>query len=500
MDEKITSRDNPKVKYACKLATAPASGAARAGFSRRGANSAPSWPKARRWSSCSIPPQPPKSARNWPACPGSTFWWRSTCPKAGRRARPAGGVRGVSVPRSILWTRCGAGDGIWPSNGCRTPATWAPSSAAQPPLASTGVILSEGCASPYAPKTLRASMGAAVRVPVIETGPLPPALARLRQLGIRCLAAALEHSEPLGPVPAAHPGGVCVVVGSEGQGLEGDTIAACDAAVRIPMHRPCGELERRHRRQHPVVAFPGGRSMSRSIDTVEKARQAGATEADIQLCWLWLAYVLGPAHPRARNLLRWYGADPITVWRSRNSEEFGRMLGGGARQQERLRDTERALAVCRRRLDQCSRQGIAILPYGSPDYPRSLLDLPDPPMVLYCIGTRPGSTPAAWWGWWAAAIRTSTACGPPPSWAGSWPGRARSSSAAWPPAWTAPAIRRRWTRRPPPSGSRGCPSTSPIPRAPSSCAARRSSMAAWWASTPPVRTAWARTAFCCATA
>lgn len=98
-----------------------------------------------------------------------------------------------------------------------------------------GVILSEGCASPYAPKTLRASMGAAVRVPVIETGPLPPALARLRQLGIQCLAAALEHSEPLGPVPAAHPGGVCVVVGSEGQGLEGDTIAACDAAVRIPM-------------------------------------------------------------------------------------------------------------------------------------------------------------------------------------------------------------------------------------------------------------------------
>lgn len=126
--------------------------------------------------------------------------------------------------------------------------------------------------------------------------------------------------------------------------------------------------------------------MSRSIDTVEKARQAGATEADIQLCWLWLAYVLGPGHPRARNLLRWYGADPITVWRSRNSEEFGRMLGGGARQQERLRDTEQALAVCRRRLDQCSRQGIAILPYGSPDYPRSLLDLPDPPMVLYCIG------------------------------------------------------------------------------------------------------------------
>ena len=213
--------------------------------------------------------------------------------------------------------------------------------------------------------------------------------------------------------------------------------------------------------------------MSRSIDTVEKARQAGATEADIQLCWLWLAYVLGPGHPRARNLLRWYGADPITVWRSRNSEGFGRMLGGGARQQERLRDTEQALAVCRRRLDQCSRQGIAILPYGSPDYPRSLLDLPDPPMVLYCIGDpalaqrrQPGGDG------WAAAIRTSTACGPPPSWAGSWPGRARSSSAALATGLDGACHQAAVDEKAPHHRGPGeCPSTSPIPRAPSSCAA-----------------------------
>ena len=40
-----------------------------------------------------------------------------------------------------------------------------------------GVLLSDGCASVWAPKTLRASMGAAVRIPVIEAGKMPEAIA-----------------------------------------------------------------------------------------------------------------------------------------------------------------------------------------------------------------------------------------------------------------------------------------------------------------------------------
>ena len=43
-----------------------------------------------------------------------------------------------------------------------------------------GVLLSDGCASVWAPKTLRASMGAAVRIPVIEAGKMPEAIAALR--------------------------------------------------------------------------------------------------------------------------------------------------------------------------------------------------------------------------------------------------------------------------------------------------------------------------------
>ncbi len=98
-----------------------------------------------------------------------------------------------------------------------------------------GVILSDGCASVYAPKTLRASMGAAVRIPVIEAGAMPDAITQLRAKGITCLAAALYKSQPLSAAQASCPGGICVVIGSEGQGLTDETIAACSSTVRIPM-------------------------------------------------------------------------------------------------------------------------------------------------------------------------------------------------------------------------------------------------------------------------
>lgn len=97
------------------------------------------------------------------------------------------------------------------------------------------VLLSDGCAAPFAPKTLRASMGAAVRVPVIQASEMPAALQRLRKIGVCCLAAALSRSEPLSAVEGSFPGGLCVVIGSEGQGLREETVAACDRAVRIPM-------------------------------------------------------------------------------------------------------------------------------------------------------------------------------------------------------------------------------------------------------------------------
>ena len=72
-------------------------------------------------------------------------------------------------------------------------------------------------------------------MPVVHSSDLPATLRELRDRGVTCLAAALYRSRPLDEAGRDFPGGVCVVIGSEGQGLQEETVQACDAAVRIPM-------------------------------------------------------------------------------------------------------------------------------------------------------------------------------------------------------------------------------------------------------------------------
>ena len=90
------------------------------------------------------------------------------------------------------------------------------------------------CADLYHPRTVRASMGALFRVRVDLVPELPAALAALRGAGRRVLAAALREDALRLGRDAIRPDD-CVVVGNEGHGVSPETIAACDAAVRIPM-------------------------------------------------------------------------------------------------------------------------------------------------------------------------------------------------------------------------------------------------------------------------
>ena len=64
---------------------------------------------------------------------------------------------------------------------------------------------------------------------------LPAVLAALRARGVTTLATALYRSRPLDEAGNDFPGGLCVVIGSEGQGLTDRTVEACHMAVRIPM-------------------------------------------------------------------------------------------------------------------------------------------------------------------------------------------------------------------------------------------------------------------------
>jgi len=94
------------------------------------------------------------------------------------------------------------------------------------------VLLTEGCADPWGPKTLRASMGSAFRQPVM-TVPREEVAARCHAAGLQLLVTALsDTAQPLDRVPLD---AAAVVIGSEGRGVSKTLLDAADQHVIIPM-------------------------------------------------------------------------------------------------------------------------------------------------------------------------------------------------------------------------------------------------------------------------
>ncbi len=96
------------------------------------------------------------------------------------------------------------------------------------------VLLAGECCDVYAPKVLRASMGAVFRLPVFFCESLPETLPELSAQGFSSCAAVPDADAV--PVTRADFSRPCVMaVGNEGNGLSPETIAACDTRVTIPM-------------------------------------------------------------------------------------------------------------------------------------------------------------------------------------------------------------------------------------------------------------------------
>ncbi len=102
-----------------------------------------------------------------------------------------------------------------------------------------GLILCGGCADPWNPKTVRATMGAVFRLPVYE-GALDRAAELLSQAGVPLYAAALR--EDTVDVRAARLDGAAVVIGSEGRGVSRRALELCQKTVKIPMRARCESL------------------------------------------------------------------------------------------------------------------------------------------------------------------------------------------------------------------------------------------------------------------
>ncbi len=90
-----------------------------------------------------------------------------------------------------------------------------------------------GSADVFSPKVLRASMGSALRLPVLAGISRQDLVAAVRQSSWRMLAASGNGGGSHRDVDWRGP--LLVVLGNEGSGVEPDLLAACQERVRIPI-------------------------------------------------------------------------------------------------------------------------------------------------------------------------------------------------------------------------------------------------------------------------
>ncbi len=94
-----------------------------------------------------------------------------------------------------------------------------------------GLLIDPGCADPFSPKALRASMGAVFRVPVYPCDDLAEAF---KMLPGHVRVAGDLHGSPY-EKHSPFGGKVCILVGNEGAGLEERLSALADYRLRLPM-------------------------------------------------------------------------------------------------------------------------------------------------------------------------------------------------------------------------------------------------------------------------
>ncbi len=94
-------------------------------------------------------------------------------------------------------------------------------------------VICVGCPDIYAPKVVRAAMGALCRVPVCECADMGAVLTACRAAGVTTLAAVVTGGEDMGR--CSLPLGCAVVIGNEARGVCASTILGCDGRITIPM-------------------------------------------------------------------------------------------------------------------------------------------------------------------------------------------------------------------------------------------------------------------------
>jgi tRNA G18 (ribose-2'-O)-methylase SpoU len=142
--------------------------------------------------------------------------------------------RGPATDPATLWRRCRVLVGLEGlTNHDNVGGIFRSAAALAGP--SAGVFLSPGCCDPLYRKSIRVSMGHALRIPFATLNPWPGGLASARHPGFAVIALTpAPDAVPIGDVrlgPGVRP---LLLLGAEGPGLTPGALTAADHRVRIP--------------------------------------------------------------------------------------------------------------------------------------------------------------------------------------------------------------------------------------------------------------------------
>ncbi len=100
-------------------------------------------------------------------------------------------------------------------------------------VGAAGVAVPSNTVDPYNAKTIRASMGSILRLPLVRIGEVSPFLKKCRQKGFQTVAMVVTGGEAHFDLDLRKP--TAVIVGQEGSGLPDEILKDTDILVRIPM-------------------------------------------------------------------------------------------------------------------------------------------------------------------------------------------------------------------------------------------------------------------------
>lgn len=110
-------------------------------------------------------------------------------------------------------------------------------------IGADAVLVTPRCSDPFYRRAIRVSMGTVLQVPWTRLGDWTSTRRLLTDSGFHVAALALnEDSVPLREFAATAPERVALILGTEGEGLTAEAMAAADTIVQIPMRHGIDSL------------------------------------------------------------------------------------------------------------------------------------------------------------------------------------------------------------------------------------------------------------------